>query len=47
MPRKKKEVEEEKVVKEVIKTVDYGSGMTRINNLLAAGFKPDEVKKNE
>lgn len=29
------------------KPVDYGSGMTRINNLLAAGFKPDEVKKNE
>ena len=50
MPRKKKEVEiveEKKAVEEVIKAVYYGSGMTKINNMLQAGFKPDEVKKNE
>lgn len=46
MARKKKEeiIEE---VKEEIKEPDYGSGMTRINNMLQAGYKPSEVKKNE
>ena len=51
MPRKKKEVvEEKKAVETVIKAVDYGSGRTRINNMLQAGFKYEEIiggKKNE
>lgn len=32
------------------KPVDYGSGMTRVNNMLAAGFSLEEireVKRNE
>ena len=53
MPRKKKEVEvvnEKKAVDAVIKTVDYGTGRARINNMLQAGFKYEEIiggKKNE
>ena len=53
MPRKKKEVEvahEQKAVETVIKTVDYGTGRARINNMLQAGFKYEEIiggKKNE
>ena len=53
MPRKKKEVEvveEEKVVETVIKAVDYGTRMSRVNNMLQAGFKYEEImggKKDE
>ena len=52
MPRKKKVevVEEKKVVETVIKAVDYGSGRARINNMLQAGFKYEEIiggQKNE
>lgn len=50
MARKKKE----EIIEEVIETkeqetVDYGSGMTRINNMIQAGFRPTdpEVKKDE
>lgn len=52
MPRKKKveTVEVKEAVKEVVKKVDYGTGKTRINNMLQAGFTIDEImggKKNE
>ena len=53
MPRKKKEVEvieEQKAVETVIKAASYGTGRARINNMLQAGFKYEEIiggKKNE
>ena len=48
MPRKKK-TEEVKIEKKVpeVKPVDYGTGMTRVNNMLAAGFTLEEINKNE
>ena len=52
MPRKKKTVETvetKKVVQEVIKKVDYGTGWVRVNNMLQAGFSIEEIRgeKNE
>lgn len=52
MPRKKKveTVKVKEVIKDPIRKCDYGSGMTRVNNMLAAGFSLEEireVKKNE
>ena len=52
MPRKKKveTVEVQEVVEKVVKAVDYGTGRARVNNMLQAGFKLEEImggKKNE
>lgn len=49
MARTKKIKEEVKEDVQEVKTPDYGSGMTRINNMLQAGFRPSdpEVKGNE
>ena len=51
MPRKKKveTVETKKVIQEVIKNVDYGTGWVRVNNMLQAGFSIEEIRgqKNE
>lgn len=55
MPRKKKtevqvtcfDIEAEKKAAKKDKPVDYGTGMTRVNNMLAAGFNLEEIKKNE
>ena len=46
MPRKKKEVTVEEAVKVVIekKAPDYGSGWNRVNNMLQAGFKIEEIR---
>lgn len=48
MPRKKKteEVKEEKIIKEQ-KSVDYGTGWVRVNNMLQAGFTIEEIRRNE
>lgn len=43
MPRKKKE-ETTEVVK---KAPDFGSGMTRLNNMLAAGYSLKDIKEEQ
>ena len=51
MPRKKKEiVDVEKVFEETMKAQNFGTGMTRVNNMLMAGYTLKEImeeKKNE
>ena len=43
MPRKKKEE-----TKEVVKnTPDFGSGMTRLNNMLVAGYSLKDIKEEQ
>ena len=52
MPRKKK-VETvktesiEEVVDQLLKVVNYGTGWNRVNNMIQAGFKPEEIQRNE
>lgn len=43
---KKTEKKEEVIVKEAVKT-SYGTGRTRINNMLQAGFKISEIKTED
>lgn len=47
MPRKKKieTVEVKEAVKVAAKIVDYGSGWNRVNNMLQAGFKLEEIRE--
>ena len=50
MPRKKKTEVNEEVKAVEVKPVDYGTGRTRINNMLQAGYSLKEImeeKKNE
>ena len=51
MPRKKKTEEVKEEVKAVeVKPVDYGTGRTRINNMMQAGYTLNEImeeKRNE
>ena len=50
MPRKKKTEVKEEVKAVEVKQVDYGTGRTRINNMMQAGFTLKEImekKKNE
>lgn len=42
MPRKKKE-ETKEVIEKVIR--DFGTGSTRINNMLQAGYKIEDIMK--
>ena len=44
MPRKKKTEEVKEEIKQEVKPVDYGTGWTKINNMLQAGEKEE---KNE
>ena len=47
MARKKAEAKKEEViVKEAVKP-SYGTGMTRINNMLKAGYKINEIREAE
>lgn len=43
---KKTEKKEEVIVKEAVKP-SYGTGRTRINNMLQAGFKISEIKTED
>ena len=51
MPRKKKETVETVEIKEVVnkleKAVVYGSGWNRVNNMLQAGFKIEEIREDK
>lgn len=50
MPRKKKTEVKEEVKAVEVKPVDYGTGRTRINNMLQAGYSLKEImeeKRNE
>ena len=50
MPRKKKTEVKEEVKGVEVKPVNYGTGRTRINNMLQAGYSLKEImeeKKNE
>ena len=50
MPRKKKTEVQEEVKAVEVKPVDYGTGRTRINNMMQAGFTLKEImeeKRNE
>ena len=50
MPRKKKTEVQEEVKAVEIKPVDYGTGRTRINNMMQAGYTLKEImeeKRNE
>ena len=52
MPRKKKEavvetVEIKEVVDKLEEAVCYGSGWNRVNNMLQAGFKIDEIREDK
>lgn len=47
MPRKKKTEEaEEKIIQES-KPVDYGTGWSKVNNMLQAGFTLEEIRGEE
>lgn len=45
MARTKKVVEQKEEIKE--KPVDYGTGMTRINNLIMAGEKVGDLREEK
>ena len=49
MPRKKKTEVKEEPVQVIEKKPDYGTGRSRINNMLQAGYSLEEIKeqKNE
>ena len=52
MPRKKKAetvetVEIKEVVEQLEKAVVYGSGWNRVNNMLQAGFKIEEIREGK
>ena len=47
MPRKKKTEVKEEVKAVEVKPVDYGTGRTRINNMLQAGYSLEEIKERK
>ena len=47
MPRKKKTEVKEEVKAVEVKPVDYGTGRTRINKMLQAGYSLEEIKENK
>lgn len=47
MPRKKKTEVKEEVKAVEVKPIDYGTGRTRINNMLQAGYSLEEIKENK
>ena len=47
MPRKKKTEVKEEVKAVEVKPVNYGTGRTRINNMLQAGYSLEEIKESK
>ena len=47
MPRKKKTEVKEEVKSVEVKPVDYGTGRSRINNMLQAGYSLEEIKERK
>lgn len=47
MPRKKKTEVKEEVKAVEVKPVNYGTGRTRINNMLQAGYSLTEIKERK